>query len=80
LGVFKAVRSNPRPNKGLRNRARMTLIEEAALLAPYLDSARQGDHYCAAAESQARKSLGAIHGAIYGVCNIASPWLAQAGT
>lgn len=32
----------PKSQQGLRNRARMTLEEEAALLAPYIEQAKQG--------------------------------------
>jgi len=42
FGRIQSGQEQPKTQQGLRNRARMTLAEEAALLAPYLDLARQG--------------------------------------
>ena len=42
FGRIQSGQEQPKTQQGLRNRARMTLEEEAALLAPYLDLARQG--------------------------------------
>ena len=42
FGHIQSGQEQPKTRQGLRNRARMTLEEEAALLAPYLDLARQG--------------------------------------
>lgn len=42
FGRIQSGQEQPKTRQGLRNRARMTLEEEAALLAPYLDLARQG--------------------------------------
>jgi len=42
FGRIQSGQEQPKTHQGLRNRARMTLEEEAALLAPYLDLARQG--------------------------------------
>lgn len=77
FGRIQCGQEQPKSKRGLRNRACMTLNEEATLLAPYIEQARQrGCGYCAPTESHARKSLRLIHGAIYSVCNVASPWLA----
>lgn len=42
FGRIRSGQEQPKTKKGLRNRARMTLEEEAALLAPYLEQAKQG--------------------------------------
>jgi hypothetical protein len=42
LGRIQSGQEQPKTKKGLRNRARMTLEEEAAILAPYLEQANEG--------------------------------------
>lgn len=42
FGRIQSGREQPKTKKGLRNRARMTLEEEAAILAPYLEQAKEG--------------------------------------
>jgi transposase len=42
FGRIQRGQEQPKTKKGLRNRARMTLEEEAAILAPYLEQAKQG--------------------------------------
>ena len=42
FGRIQSGEEPPRTRKGLRNRARMTLEAEAALLAPYIEQAKQG--------------------------------------
>ena len=42
FGRIQSGQEQPKTKKGLRNRARMTLEEEAAILAPYLEQAKQG--------------------------------------
>ena len=42
FGRIQGGQEPPKSKRGLRNRARMTLSEEAALLAPYLEQAKQG--------------------------------------
>lgn len=42
FGRIQGGQEPPKSKRGLRNRARMTLAEEAALLAPYLEQAKQG--------------------------------------
>lgn len=42
FGRIQSGQEQPKTKRGLRNRARMTLEEETALLAPYLEQAKQG--------------------------------------
>jgi len=42
FGRIQGGQEQPKSKRGQRNRARMTLEEEAALLAPYIEQARQG--------------------------------------
>lgn len=42
FGRIQSGQEQPKTKKGLRNRARMTLEEEAAILAPYLEQAKAG--------------------------------------
>jgi len=42
FGRIQSGQEQPKTKKGLRNRARMTLEEEAAILAPYLKQAKEG--------------------------------------
>ena len=42
FGRIRSGQEQPKTKKGLRNRARMTLEEEADVLAPYLEQAKQG--------------------------------------
>ena len=42
FGCIQSGQAQPKTKQGLRNRARMTLEEEAALLAPYIEQAKQG--------------------------------------
>ncbi|MGC2165067.1 MAG: winged helix-turn-helix domain-containing protein [Gallionella sp.] len=42
FGRIQGRQEQPKSKRELRNRARMTLEEEAALLAPYIEQARQG--------------------------------------
>lgn len=42
FGRIQGGQEQPKSKGGLRNRARMTLKEEAALLAPYIEQAQQG--------------------------------------
>ena len=42
FGRIQSGQEQPKTKRGLRNRARMTWEEEAALLAPYLEQANQG--------------------------------------
>ena len=81
FGRIQSGQEQPKTKKGLRNRARMTLEEEAAILAPYLEQAKQGGRDCGAApESEARTRHRATPGRIDGVRHVASARLAQAGT
>ncbi|MBI4000733.1 MAG: winged helix-turn-helix domain-containing protein [Nitrospira defluvii] len=42
FGRIQSGQEQPKTQKGLRNRARMTLEEEEAILAPYLEQAKEG--------------------------------------
>ena len=42
FGRIQSGQEQPKTQQGLRNRARMTLAEEAVLLAPYIEQAKQG--------------------------------------
>ena len=42
FGRIQSGREQPKSQQGLRNRARMTLEEESALLTPYIEQAKQG--------------------------------------
>ena len=42
FGRIQGGQEQPKSKKGMRNRSRMTLEEEAALLAPFIEQAKQG--------------------------------------
>lgn len=79
FGRLQSGEEQPKTGKGLRNRARMTFDAEAALLAPYIEHAKQGGVVTVPPlKTQIEAALGCPPGVIDGVRDVAPPRLAQA--